>query len=745
MISSGLSVTVKGDSHMKSLPTSAILALLVGVAISAHCAPLRNYPQKLVQPDGSIVQCFASGDEFNHWLHDKDNYTIVQHPTTGYFVYAVLENGKLVASGHVVGKVDPATVGLKRGVNISADEMERRRRSFLQQAPASLASPSTMGTINNIVIFIRFADESKNVFPDSIGWYDRVFNSSSPGANSMYNYFTEASYGQFATTATFYPLATDSVISYQDVNPRNYYRTYNAVTNPIGYSGDPEGIRREHVLLKNAVQSIGSQIPQNLNIDANGDGYVDNISIIYSGNYEAWSDWVLWPHKWSLNTQNVAINGKTVRSYTVTLRQVMIDYQGGVATFCHEMFHSLGAVDMYHYNNLNDDVLGKWDLMDFSLNPPEHMSAYVKYMYGKWIASIPTISTPGTYTLAPLTSPSHNCYAIASPFSGAWPSAPSREYFVVEYRKRSGTFESSLPGEGLVIYRINATLAGRGNYNGPPDEAYVYRPGVMTYQNADSAAFSSNSGRVSLTDSTNPRCFLSDGSAGGLNISNVGIVGDSITFTLKASLPAVMAVTPPSVTFGLLNASVISRDTMLLISNRGLTRDSVRVTIDSGNVTPSVAIRVRPTQFSLPGEATRACTVSVSPMALQEGMTYTARIIIDGTPGPGQKHFEVPVAFGVVTGVKVMTEVPKQFALDQNYPNPFNPRTVVSSQLPEASNVKLVVYDMLGREVAVLVNERRVAGSYKDTFDGSALASGVYVYRLTAGQYVESRKMVLMK
>jgi hypothetical protein len=85
------------------------------------------------------------------------------------------------------------------------------------------------------------------------------------------------------------------------------------------------------------------------------------------------------------------------------------------------------------------------------------------------------------------------------------------------------------------------------------------------------------------------------------------------------------------------------------------------------------------------------------------------------------------------------------FALQQNYPNPFNPKTVVSSQLPVASNVKLVVYDMLGREVAVLVSERRAAGRYQDTFDASRLASGVYFYRMTAGSFVASKQMSLVK
>jgi endoglucanase len=90
-------------------------------------------------------------------------------------------------------------------------------------------------------------------------------------------------------------------------------------------------------------------------------------------------------------------------------------------------------------------------------------------------------------------------------------------------------------------------------------------------------------------------------------------------------------------------------------------------------------------------------------------------------------------------------EVPRQFALEQNFPNPFNPKTVVSSQLPVASNVKLVVYDLLGREVAVLADERRGAGSYQDEFDARALSSGVYICRLTAGSFTSSRRMVLVR
>jgi hypothetical protein len=85
------------------------------------------------------------------------------------------------------------------------------------------------------------------------------------------------------------------------------------------------------------------------------------------------------------------------------------------------------------------------------------------------------------------------------------------------------------------------------------------------------------------------------------------------------------------------------------------------------------------------------------------------------------------------------------FVLLDAYPNPFNPKTVVSCQLPVVSDVKLIVYDMLGREVAVLLNGRKEAGRHVVTFDGSGLASGVYLYRMHAGSYVETKKLLLLR
>lgn len=89
--------------------------------------------------------------------------------------------------------------------------------------------------------------------------------------------------------------------------------------------------------------------------------------------------------------------------------------------------------------------------------------------------------------------------------------------------------------------------------------------------------------------------------------------------------------------------------------------------------------------------------------------------------------------------------VPEEFTLSNNYPNPFNPTTVISYQLPEASQVTLKVFDMLGREVAILVDGRISAGQHEVQFDASNHSSGLYLYKLQAGEFVQTKKMMLIK
>lgn len=86
-----------------------------------------------------------------------------------------------------------------------------------------------------------------------------------------------------------------------------------------------------------------------------------------------------------------------------------------------------------------------------------------------------------------------------------------------------------------------------------------------------------------------------------------------------------------------------------------------------------------------------------------------------------------------------------QFSLKQNYPDPFNPITKISYTIPENSSVSLKVYNLIGGEVATLVNEQQNTGSYEVVFDASNLLSGAYLYKLTAGRFTSVKKMMLVK
>jgi hypothetical protein len=106
-------------------------------------------------------------------------------------------------------------------------------------------------------------------------------------------------------------------------------------------------------------------------------------------------------------------------------------------------------------------------------------------------------------------------------------------------------------------------------------------------------------------------------------------------------------------------------------------------------------------------------------------------------------HATSPLIIGGITLNE--GQVPGHFILLQNYPNPFNPNTTIKFELPRTSQVNLAVYDILGREVSVLVNERKDAGAYEVKFDGSHFANGVYIYRIRAGEFVQTKRLMLLK
>lgn len=99
----------------------------------------------------------------------------------------------------------------------------------------------------------------------------------------------------------------------------------------------------------------------------------------------------------------------------------------------------------------------------------------------------------------------------------------------------------------------------------------------------------------------------------------------------------------------------------------------------------------------------------------------------------------------LISSISKNKEFPTENILNQNYPNPFNPSTTISYSLPKVGFVQLKVYDLLGREVAILVNKEQVKGNYKINFDASHLTSGIYFYKLQTGNFIETKKLILLR
>jgi M6 family metalloprotease-like protein len=587
---------------MKHFLLVFMLFILLPVA-NLKAAWLKNEPVEVSQPDGSVLHLLATGDEFFNWLHDAQMFTIVQHPSNGYYYYADLIDDELIPSLFRVGSIDPATTHLRPGLMISAEKRTAIRLKWendFRFAEGLRGESMAIGQFNNIVIYIRFADQAEFTTDTTVYW--NMCNRSTPSDyNSMYNYFKAMSYGQLDLISHFFPVPTNNIVrSFQDSFPRSYYMPYNAATNPDGYQTDNQRTQREHTLLVNAVNWINqnSPVPSHIDLDYNSDGRVDNVIFIVRGGTTAWST-LLWPHRWSLYSQSVFINGKRVWDYNFNLETSI--QSSGVGVIAHEMYHSLGAPDLYRYTNTDLTPVGPWDIMAANNNPPQSMGAWMKHKYGGWISNIPVITQSGVYSIESLKNSTNNAWRINSPNS-------NNEFFILEYRQKSGTFEGTLPKSGLLIYRINQA-AGNGNAQGPPDEVYIFRPGGSPTANGNlnDAVFGANYNRVEFNDFSNPYAFLQNGGPAGIYISEISQTASTMTF--RVSFPEVPVAIPSSN----LKDVCVSDQIQLIDRSTGLP-NSWTWQINPPNFTflngTTASSRAPVIKFNAPGIYTLALTVS---------------------------------------------------------------------------------------------------------------------------------------
>ncbi len=555
----------------------------------AYAAPVKDHPVTLTQPDGTVLECFASGDEFFSYLHDENGYLIKRDPDTGFLVYANLDGaGRLsltknvaVSGGKYAAPGQPGRQSVQmpldavsRGIGVKHADIdfeinanliteraypERQGGSISRRDPQNAA---LSGVMENIVVMVSFADEDPAIDPEYLTLLEDYFNGAGDGySGSLKDYINVVSGGVFEINSTIVGMDDATVLMYRDDKPRAYYQPYNEVTNPMGYqTGDnnPDSRIREHTLLKNAIEAIdGSALLAGRNLDFNSDGEVDGVTFIITGDTGEWSE-LLWPHQWVLYSHNVTLNGLQVFTYSFQIENHLLN-TGGVSVLAHESLHTFGFPDLYRYYYAGEPVFA-WDIMSANTPNPQIPNTYSRNTYAGWGDTPVEITQNGRYTLSPLGSKTGvTAYTIAMPDSGEY----EGEFVMLEYRSylnNSGFdtwFDETSPRSeymGLVVSRVypyayngNMFATGYLPQDGfEPDEMYVYRPDEEYYNIGSGlvrqASLSAQTGRTSfgtarLTEDGDDgfvnTIYGIEGYNTGYTITNVSAAGETISFDVR--------------------------------------------------------------------------------------------------------------------------------------------------------------------------------------------------------------------
>jgi len=502
------------------------VALFIALPLSLYAAPAENYPMAVTQPDGATVNLFAGGDEFFNYLHDAKGYLVKMDTGNGWFVYIALDSdgkiaytdniaadgGRFYKKGGAPGEAKPVDENIGITIhdldfNVNSDLIympkapEPPPETKKEQPPATAMTeyieppggvvPLT-GTVNNVVMMICFSDEDRTILNSDRQLIEGIYNTGIPGRGSMRDYIHEISGGVFQTETIFVGMDNGTALMYRDAHPRSYYQP-KSVLNPDGYADNDERWARERVLLRNAVASInGSNLLNGIDLDANGDGFVDSIVFVILGESVGWGN-LLWPHCSALWSEEVFLNGIRVMNYNLILMGWFHDECVAVAV--HEYLHTLGFPDLYRYESDGTPV-GWWDIMASHTANPQYPNSWSRIKYGGWGNGIEMITGNNRYTLYPLGNDGGvNAYGIPIPGyddefilleyrNGVYNGSHYEKFYSRlkwEYDESAGFGWHSAADAGLVISRVFKNSRGNAPYvagvNTAPDEVYVFRPG----------------------------------------------------------------------------------------------------------------------------------------------------------------------------------------------------------------------------------------------------------------------------
>lgn len=201
--------------------------------------------------------------------------------------------------------------------------------------------------------------------------------------------------------------------------------------------------------------------------------------------------------------------------------------------------------------------------------------------------------------------------------------------------------------------------------------------------------------------------------------------------------------------FGVLDINTPLKDTTIYIHNHGTGKDSIRVSLNFSTVKPADAMTLSQTVFTLAAGDSQAVTFTFHPKQITKTITglYTPRILFKSFLGEDTTTVEKIMRFKLsgILGLGDNSVAVGEYSLNQNYPNPFNPSTNIRFTVAADGPVLLKVFDILGNEVATIINKHLSAGEHRIEFSADRLASGIYFYRLIAGNFTSIKKMTVLK
>lgn len=442
----------------------------MSLTATAFAVPANRTPFTVTQPDGSKVTLSQRGDEFYHFYLTDDGKMVLLDGTGYYFavpgadgvpvvsdILASDKNNRTAKQTALLNTIESKSLFDYASKTASRKRLERES-SRLNRAKSPLNSASSnwpsgiglfpgnsypvTGSPKALIILVAYKDVSFSV-TNAKNYFNGLLSeqgfSQSGATGSALDFFTDASNGLF--TPDFDVLGPVTLN-----NNRSYYGANDS---------DGNDVRPAH-MVRDAIAALDPTTDFSV-YDTDGDGYIDNVYVIYAGQGEAAGGGTntIWPHSWDIRGAGLylTVDGKTVASYACSAEYLSAGTPDGIGTFCHEFSHVMGLPDLYttDYNGTADSLTpGSYDLMDYgsynnnSRTPPTY-SAYERNAMGWCDIEIIEEGVPFSAELEHILT-SNKAFAVATD--------KTNEFFLFENRQKLG-WDAYLPGHGMLVWHID--------------------------------------------------------------------------------------------------------------------------------------------------------------------------------------------------------------------------------------------------------------------------------------------------